>query len=100
MKLWKKVSAMAAMAAVCITMAVPAVASAETNARIGGCAHNEWSETQIRYEVVSTSSHIYEGNDKCEIQELKVVEYKYCNDCGIIQTIGHTYTTKHTKCGL
>ena len=98
MRLWKKVSAMVAMAAVCMTMAVPAVASAEVDARVGGCAVHNWSVTQVREEVSGTTIHKYDDGRDCTITEIKVIRYQYCNDCGIIQTIDHTYRYEHSIC--
>ena len=98
MKLWKKVSAMVAMAAVCMTMAVPVVASAEVDARMGGCAHDKWTYAEREEPTGVTTKHTYYDGRECTVTEFKLVEYKYCNDCGINQTIGHTYIYKHSIC--
>lgn len=101
MKLWKKVSAMVAMVAMCVTLAVPVTASAETIERIGGCARHGWSDVQIRDgDVVATDFHTLADGSYCQIDTVEVFQYQYCNDCGIQQTIGYTYGKRHrnVKC--
>ena len=111
MKLWKKVSAMVAMAAVCMTMAVPAVASAEVDARIGGCANHDWTSEMVRYEV-NTYTHEYaiitenpdgtlsERPGVCTVETTKKIYYKACINCGIIQTNrSESMPSSHSSCG-
>ena len=101
MRLWKKLSAMVAMVATCITLGVPATASAETMERVGGCAEHDWI-SKTRDEVISTTQHIHQyvivaPNGKqtillvdCEIQTIAEIEYQACKNCGISVTIGRT----------
>ena len=96
MRLWKKVSAMVAMAAVCMTMAVPAVASAEVDAR-GGCPEHEWKYGKEK-RVVSVHTHAYEGG-QCQRTEYAVYHYKYCNDCGLTYLEEITTEITHSECG-
>ena len=110
MRLWKKISAMAAMAAMCVSLAVPATVRAEEiNARIGGCPGGcVWSEDR-REDVLSTDSHYFmsyeltEGGTviphkvKCEIEYVKITCVKYCNPCGIMQQPRYEYITRHSK---
>ena len=99
MRLWKKLSAMAVMAAMCVTLAVPVTASAEVDARVGGCANHVWSDTQVRKEPTGvTTEHIYDDGRKCTITEFKVIYYEYCDACGITKTVGQTYTYEHSIC--
>ena len=100
MRLWKKISAMAAMAAMCMTLAVPAAASAEeVNARIGGCGGNcDWTDNLERKEPGESREHwhitvIKDKNGKetilldwCKITTIKVITYQACKTCGITKT--------------
>ena len=113
MRLWKKVSAMVAMAAMCMTLAVPVTASAaEVDARTGGCAQHNWTETMVRYRVDSTYPHDYvliaENKDGsvtiikgvCTVEERTAIHYKACTNCGIVQTEGsESAPDKHSSCG-
>ena len=110
MRLWKKVSAMVAMAAVCMTMAVPVVASAETN-MARNCPPHEYSGTLIREEVYRTETHEYlditpngDGTmtgvtKKCTIQHIKIYHYQQCQDCPMTVTLWNEETTRHMDCG-
>lgn len=114
MRLWKKVSAMVAMAAMCMTLAVPVTASAaEVDARMGGCPGgcDPIVTTREEVEEEKTTYHTYDKITQspggtiqheevvCAIEIVKIITYEYCEACGATQTIGHTYVTRHTKCG-
>ena len=99
MRFWKKVSAMVAMAAVCMTMAVPVVASAEVDARMGACPGGcDWKPgtgTQVKF----LKSHIYGNGLSCAIEEVTLIYYKRCDPCGTIQIYATETYTRHTACG-
>ena len=97
MRLWKKVSAMVAMAAVCMTMAVPVVASAEVDARVGGCAVHNWQPGMDEL-VLSVERHAYEVG-LCVRTEKDVITYEYCNDCGHKKDVVITRVITHSECG-
>ena len=97
MKLWKKVSAMVAMAAVCMTMAVPVVANAEVDARGGGCAEHNW-QSRIEEHVISVHNHAYPVG-LCVRTEKEVISYMYCNDCKLEIEMGRRYIITHSECG-
>ena len=114
MRLWKKVSAMVAMAAVCMTMAVPVTASAaEVDARLGGCpdgcvftlVETEEVDPELTryhtYDDITTSpgGTIHHQEVVCAIETVKITTYECCNGCGIMQAAGCRYITRHTKCG-
>ena len=97
MRLWKKVSAMVAMAAMCMTLAVPVTASAaEVDARMGGCPGGcqNWTYGEAE-EVASTEphEHIYISDIgvaihlECKVKTIREFEYKACKDCGTVVRI-------------
>ena len=98
MKLWKKISAMAAMAAMCVTLAVPATARAEeVDARMGGCPEGcDW-KPGIERVVTSSEVHEHDGEYLCRIDYITIYYFKYCNGCGINQMYAHEYDTKHVR---
>ena len=110
MRLWKKVSAMVAMAAVCMTMAVPAVASAETN-MARECPPHQYSSELTGEEVYRTETHEYlhmipqaDGTMKgvwkdCTIQHIKIYHYQECVNCHMRTTLWTEETTRHMDCG-
>lgn len=91
MKLLKKVAALAAMAAVCITMAVPVSAKAAAS-----CPPHLYTEQNHRVDIVDTSTHIISyvvENEDGEEEVYRAVciieweEYIYdmvCLNCGSI----------------
>ena len=101
MRLWKKVSAMVAMAAMCMTLAVPVTASAaEVDARAGGCPGGcqNWTYGEAE-EVASTEHHDHISATgqtvDCTIKTMREFEYKACTACGIVVRIRtiRLYTT-------
>ena len=103
MRLWKKVSAMVAMAAMCMTMAVPVTASAaEVEARVGGCPGGcEW-EYDEREEVTTQPTKCPNCDDecKCTVTIVKIITFKKCNDCGTMVTVSSKETSYEThSCG-
>lgn len=110
MRVWKKVSAMVAMAAVCMTMAGPVVASAETN-MTRNCPPHEYSGTLTREEVYRTETHEYlditpDGDgtmtgvwEDCTIQHIKIYYYQECENCHMRTTLWTEETTRHMNCG-
>ena len=116
MRLWKKVSAMVAMAAMCMTLAVPVTASAtEVDARLGGCPGGcNWTDTMVGYRVDSTYTHEYVSiiphpngmtsivPGECTVEVRTEIYYKACRDCGIVQIEGSNsdIPDKHYHCGL
>ena len=98
MRLWKKVSAMVAMAAVCMTMAVPVTASAaEVDARVGGCPGGCVWELDIKKVVTDSEVHEHNGEYLCRIDYITIYYFKYCNGCGINQGYTHEYDTEHVR---
>ena len=99
MRVWKKISAMAAMAAMCVSLAVPAAASAEEiNARIGGCGGDcKWisgvgeeeisSEKHIHAYWADVMGHIMIFEYECEMKTIREFEYKACQNCGIVMRV-------------
>ena len=92
MRLWKKFSAMAAMAAMCVSLAVPATVRAEeVNARMGGCPGGCNEVLDTREEIVSTRTRPCpdcEEDCDCTVTIVKVILYEKCYDCGNMMTIG------------
>ena len=97
MRLWKKVSAMVAMAAVCMTMAVPVTASAaEVDARVGGCPGGcDTLQYGINKTILSSEPHIHDGGYICTIAEIQITYFCYCNDCGISYVQKQECYTEH-----
>ena len=85
MKLWKKISAMAAMVAMCVTLAVPATARAEeVDTRMGGCPGGcDMLQYGVDKATISSEPHIHNDEYLCRIDEIQITYFLYCNDCGI-----------------
>ena len=88
---------MVAMAAVCRTMAVPAVASAEVDVRGGVCAEHNW-EHRRKEEVISVHNHAYPVG-LCVRTETEVITSMYCTVCGEETNIERTRVITHSACG-
>ena len=73
MRLWKKVSAMVAMAAMCMTLAVPVTASAaEVDARAAGCPEGCIWLPDIGRMVTDSEIHEHDGEYLCRIDYIRI----------------------------
>ena len=93
---------MVAMAAVCMTMAVPVTASAaEVDARLGGCPGGCFFQHKIEEVLMDSNSHDHDdghgGTYLCQRKYYHVVDYNYCSDCGIIQINWQDDYIKHIR---
>ena len=99
MRLWKKVSAMVAMAAMCMTLAVPVTASAEeVNPRIGACPEGcVWLPGIERVVTPGDEPHEHNGEYLCRIDYIRIYYFKYCDGCGTKQIYAHEDYTEHVR---
>lgn len=98
MRLWKKVSAMVAMAAMCMTLAVPVTASAaEVDARMGACPEGcTWLPGTERVPI-DDEVHEHDGKYLCRIDYMRLYYFKRCAGCGTTQIYAHEDYEKHVR---
>ena len=104
MRLVKKLGAVMAMSAVCLTMVAPTTASASTATE--SCAHSFIKQNpSTTYETFQHGYYVGLDEDGREIWNNCVINrktYTYeerCRKCGIVET--HTeITDTHSHCGL
>ena len=98
MRLWKKVSAMVAMAAMCMTLAVPVTASAaEVDARMGACPEGCNWLPGLEKVLIDSETHKHNGKYDCTINYKRIYYFNYCEGCGSKQIYAHEDYEEHVR---